>query len=51
MCRIIEMEVGSHSIRVAEIKQKYIKNIVDAAGKCDYIDKVVLFGSSIQERS
>lgn len=35
---------------MAEIKQRYIPNIIDAARKCDYIDRVILFGSSLEER-
>ena len=27
-----------------------MENIIDAAQKCDFIDRVVLFGSSIEER-
>lgn len=50
MCQVLSMDVGSHHIRVAEIKQKYIQNIIDAASQCDLIDRVVLFGSSIEER-
>lgn len=50
MCRVITMEINGRTIKVAEIKKKYIKNIVDAAQKCDCIDRIVLFGSSIQER-
>ena len=50
MCKLVEMKMGNRRIRVADIKQKYIKNIADAAEQCDYIDKVILFGSSITER-
>lgn len=50
MCKVVSMNVGSREIHVAEIKQKYIRNIIDAASKCDLIDRVVLFGSSLQER-
>ena len=50
MCRVTPMDIGSRQIRVAEIKQKYIRNIIDAAKECDLIDRVVLFGSSLQER-
>jgi len=50
MCKVIPMNVGTRQIRVAEIKQKYIQNIIDAARECDLIDRVVLFGSSLQER-
>ena len=35
---------------MADIKQKYVPNIIDAAKKCDYIDKIVLFGSALEER-
>lgn len=50
MCRILEMNIGDRKIQIADIKEKYISNIIDAASKCDLIDKVVLFGSSIEER-
>lgn len=43
------MDIGSRQIHVAEIKQKYIRNIIDAASQCDLIDRIVLFGSSLQE--
>lgn len=50
MCRVVNMDVGSRRVRVADIKQDFIRNIVDAARKCDIIDRVLLFGSSIEER-
>ena len=50
MCKVLPMTIGSRQIHVAEIKQKYIRNIIDAASQCDLIDRVVLFGSSLQER-
>lgn len=50
MCRVNETNIGGRIIHVADIKQKYIENIVSAARDCDYIDKVVLFGSSLEER-
>ena len=50
MCKVIPISIGSRQICVAEIKQKYIRNIIDAASQCDLIDHVVLFGSSLQER-
>ena len=46
MCTIKKMTVGDRTIRVADIKMKYMENIVAAAKDCDYIDKVVLFGSA-----
>ena len=45
MCRMVTVNTRSGPVRVAGIKSKYIKNIADAATKCDYIDKIVLFGS------
>lgn len=50
MCKVIETTVDNRKIRVAEIKEKYMQNIADAAKECDYIDKVVLFGSSLESR-
>lgn len=50
MCKVTEMTIGNRVVHVADIKQKYIENIVDAASKCDYIDKIVLFGSSLEDR-
>ena len=50
MCKVVEMTIDGRTIRVAEIKMKYMQNIVDAAKACDYIDRVVLFGSSTESR-
>ena len=50
MCRVVEMNVNGKKIHVAELKEKYIENIVDAASKCDFIDRIMLFGSSTQTR-
>ena len=50
MCKVLPMDIGTRQICVAEVKQKYIPNIIDAAKRCDFIDRVVLFGSSLQER-
>ncbi len=50
MCKVVVMNVDNCKIRVADIKQKYMNNIIDAAKKCDLIDKVILFGSSIENR-
>lgn len=49
MCRVIETKIDDRTIRVADIKEKYIRNIVESAKACDYIDRVVLFGSGITE--
>ncbi|MDY6290293.1 MAG: nucleotidyltransferase domain-containing protein [Succiniclasticum sp.] len=50
MCMVKTIQIDNRTIRVAEIKQKYIKNVIDAARKCSFIDRVVLFGSCIEER-
>lgn len=50
MCKVVPIDIGSRQVHVAEIKHKYIRNIIDAARECDLIDRVVLFGSSLQER-
>ena len=50
VCRVTGFDLGGREIHMAEIKQRYIPNIIDAARKCDYIDRVVLFGSSLEER-
>ena len=47
MCKVTEMKVGNHIVKVADIKTKYMQNIADAAADCDYIDKIILFGSVI----
>ena len=50
MCRVVELNIDGRLIRVADVKQKYMANIIDAAPKCDYIDRVVLFGSACGQR-
>ena len=50
MCKLTTINIDNKQIRVADIKEKYMTNIVDAAKKCDLIDRVVLFGSSIESR-
>ena len=50
MCRVTEYSIDGRTIRMADIKQKYIPNIIDAAKKCDYIDRIILFGSALEER-
>ena len=47
MCNIAVVQAGKRTIRVADIKSKYIANIIDAAKKSSGIDKIVLFGSSL----
>lgn len=50
MCRVVEIEVEGKKIRVADIKQKYISNIIESAKQCSYIDRIVLFGSATSSR-
>ena len=50
MCKVISVTIGKNTFKVADIKKKYMSNIIDAAEKCDFIDRVVLFGSSIENR-
>lgn len=50
MCNLVNMQSGTgETIRVADIKKKYIENIIANAHLCKYIKKIVLFGSSIRE--
>lgn len=50
MCKVTEMKLNGRSFKAADIKQKYIANVVDAAGKCELIDRIMLFGSSTESR-
>ena len=50
MCKIKEITINNRTFKVADIKHKYIQNVIDAAQKCDLIDRIVLFGSSIETR-
>ncbi len=46
MCRVKTTTIQDTTFNVAEIKEKYIRNVIDAASRCDLIDRIVLFGSS-----
>lgn len=50
MCQVKELKIDNQIVNIADIKHKYVRNIVDAAKKCDLIDKVIVFGSSLEER-
>ncbi len=50
MCKIVTMNIDNRKIRVADIKTKYVENIIDAAKKCDIIDRIIMFGSSVEAR-
>ena len=47
MCKLISFGDG---ITVAEIKYRHIENIAKQAGACKNINRIMLFGSSIEER-
>ena len=47
MCKMVPLENGS---LVADIKYKHIQNISKEASKCRNISRVILFGSSTEER-
>ena len=51
MCKLSTVTTNyGEKIHVAEIKKDYIDNIIHAAGLCEKIDEIILFGSSIEER-
>ena len=50
MCQVKELKIDNQIFYIANIKHKYINNIVDAAKKCGLIDKVIIFGSSLADR-
>lgn len=50
MCKVVSLTIGKNTFKVADIKKNYITNIISAAEKCDFIERIVLFGSSIEER-
>ena len=47
MCKLRNL---TEHIRVAELKYDYIVNIIKQAQKCKNISKIILFGSSIEQR-
>ena len=50
MCRVKTTTIQDTTFNVAEIKEKYIRNVIDAASQCDLIDRIVLFGSSTSNK-
>ena len=50
MCQLVALDINGRTINVASLKVAYIKNIIDNISRCELIDKVVLFGSSLEER-
>ena len=47
MCRLVQFDQDKY---VAEIKLRHIQNIAEQASKTKGIDRIMLFGSSIEER-
>lgn len=49
MCKLIDINTNFGSvIKVADIKEDCIKNIIESASICDKIDYIYLFGSSLK---
>ena len=42
--------MNGRTVRVADIKKEYIKNIIKSAEQCQEISRIMLFGSSIEDR-
>ena len=47
MCKLVSYKNGK---KVADIKYRHIENISKQAEKCENISRIMLFGSSIEER-
>lgn len=51
MCRLIMLQTNFQTeVAVADVKKVYIENIIKSAEKCNKIDAIVLFGSSLEDR-
>lgn len=51
MCKLISIQTNHNtSVEIADIKKKYIENIIDKAPICNKISAIILFGSSLEER-
>lgn len=51
MCMLVDIYTNTgKQIKVADIKKDYIVNITKQAHLCPAIDKIVLFGSAVEER-
>lgn len=51
MCNMTVINIHDNKeIKVADIKKEYILNIIDACKHCSNIKRVVLFGSSLENR-
>ena len=51
MCKLVDFNTNFGTVcKVADIKREYIYNILRTAPICSDIDKIVLFGSTLEER-
>lgn len=51
MCIIIMLQTNFQTeVAAADVKKVYIENIIKSAEKCNKIDAIVLFGSSLEDR-
>lgn len=50
MCKIVTLKLKDRNIKVADIKKECVRNIINAANYCRYIDLIILFGSALEER-
>ena len=50
MCNLVKVQIDGKDIVLADIKKDCIHNIVDAAKKCKYINRIILFGSALEDR-
>lgn len=49
MSKLVEMKINDKVIKIADIKRRYIENVIKCARDCTFIDRVVLFGSCLSE--
>ncbi|MCD7954622.1 MAG: nucleotidyltransferase domain-containing protein [Lachnospiraceae bacterium] len=51
MCKLVEITTNHGGrCKVADIKKKYVLNIIQSASKCQAIQEIILFGSTTEER-
>ncbi len=51
MCKLVSMDTNfGTKIDVADIKKKFIENIISSATECDKIESIILFGSALEDR-
>ena len=50
VCKLVGLKIGKREIKVADIKKECIENIISNAHLCSKIEKIILFGSALEER-